>query len=141
MIEGGAYKPQFFNPIYDKEIDFEHTKSNLIEAGVGSIAGAILGAALFTVPGALPAGMALAAAMGQGAITGFMPGLVKEGIMQATDPKQTVQGVRGVGQGLKRSSMMPQTAMQTAGQLGSQGSGQEVGPWTPPYMSQMERYG
>ena len=125
--------PQFFSPIYEKEFDLQHTEQNLTSAAIGSGGGAI-GA---LVMGALGFGPVGGMAVLAGALTGAVPGLMKEGVQQVMDPQYTQQFQSQLGRGTHRGQELPPGGLVHGLQSPQQG----VQPWTPGFMNQMARYG
>ena len=125
---------QFVNTLREKEIELDRTDENLIESGMGAIGGLLLGAATSLLPGGAPIGVS----MMSGALSGAIPGLLKEGYDQYSPQTQTVQSQSYVGQGL--AQMSPAQMMPQLQQMAQYAKTEQPTPWTPGYMNQMSRY-
>ena len=143
---------EFFPTYSQKEEEVDRTEENLTMAGVGSIAGAIFGAAggfMFGGPGGAAAGTVEGAKMGAaaGAWAGASGGLKQELTDQFLPPTQMVGHERTLGRQLYQPSRrvptetpMLQMPVDYMANL-SQAYQQQTPRYDPEYMSGMQRYG
>ena len=127
----------------------DRTSANLTDAAIGSIGGALFGAALaYLVPpaavvaGEMTVGAAAAAGAKVGALQGAAPGLTREAADQFDPPTVDVVREGLLGRGLidpDQRSLGAQSSVNYMAQFGQQG--REQGQYRPGYLREMQRYG